>query len=112
MGHYQLRDYEKSIEFFNKDLNFIPTNEKYALILMYNGSSLFELQRYDEAIRTLKDAERACVDKNNLPFIRANLGMAYFAKNEYSNALPYLQAAQPAYPFLAEQINHCLAKNH
>lgn len=107
IAHYQTHDFEKSMEFFNKDLNFMPTNEKYALASMYNGSSLYELKRYDDAIKTLKDAERLCVNQNDLPFIRAHLGLAYFAKEEYANALPYLQAALPAYPFLAGQINYC-----
>lgn len=109
IAHYQTRNFEKSIEFFNKDVNFMPTNEKYAIATMYNGSSLYELKRYDEAIKTLHEAERHCVDQHNLPFIRAHLGLAYFAKNEYANALPYLQAALPAYPFLAGQINYCNA---
>ena len=109
IAHFQTRDFEKSMEFFNKDLNFMPTNEKYALATMYNGSSLYELKRYDEAIKTLKDAERLCVDQHNLPFIRAHLGLAYFAKEEYANALPYLQAAAPSFPFLAGQINYCNA---
>ena len=30
-----------------------------------------------------------------------------FVKEEYANALPYLQSAVSAYPFLAGQINYC-----
>lgn len=107
LAHFQTRDFEKSMEFFDKDLNFMATNEKYAMVTMYNGASLYELKRYDEAIKTLQEAERRCIDKQNLPFIHAHLGLAYFAKEEYANALPYLQSAVSAYPFLAGQINYC-----
>ena len=109
LAHFQTRDFEKSMEFFNKDLNFMPTKDKHAISSMYNGSSLYELKRYDEAIKTLQEAEKLCAEQRDLPFIRAHLGLAYFAKEEYANALPYLQSAVSTYPFLAGQINYCNA---
>ena len=108
LAHYQTKNYEKSIEFFNKDINFIPTEQKMALAEMYNGASLYELKRYDEAIKTLHNAERRCTEKNNLPFIQAHIGLAYFAKKEYANAIPYFKSAMPTYPFLANYINICM----
>lgn len=110
MAHFQTHDYEKSIEFFNKDLNFMATNEKYAMASMYNGASLYELKRYDEAIKTLHTAERVCTNPKDLPFIKAHLGMAYFAKEQYAEAIPYFQAALETYPFLAGQLNYCMSK--
>ena len=110
MAHFQTHDYEKSIEFFNKDLNFMATNEKYAMASMYNGASLYELKRYDEAIKTLQTAERVCTNPKDLPFIKAHLGMAYFAKEQYAEAIPYFQAVIPTYPFLAGQLNYCMSK--
>ena len=110
MAHFQTHDYEKSIEFFNKDLHFMATNEKYAMANMYNGASLYELKRYDEAIKTLQVAERACTNQRDMPFIKAHLGLAYFAKKDYANAIPHLQAALGTYPFLAGQLNYCMAQ--
>lgn len=111
LGYYQNREFEKSIEFFNKDLNFdfTRTNEKMALAYMYNGSALYELKRYDEAINSLKRAEQTCVDKNNLPFIKAHIGMSYFYKNKFADAIPYLQDAVSTYPFLTQLLNVCYA---
>lgn len=110
MAHFQTHDYEKSMEFFNKDLNFMATNEKYALATMYNGASLYELKRFDEAIKTLQTAERVCTNPQNLPFIKVHLALAYFAKEQYAEAIPYFQAVIPTYPFLAGQLNYCMSK--
>lgn len=110
LGHYQNKDYEKCIEFFDKDLGFIPTPEKVMYASMYKGSAYYELGRYNEAITSLNTAEQQCKDKNQLPFIKAHLGLSYFAKGDYNNAIPQLQAALPVYPFLANQLNTCLAR--
>lgn len=112
LAYYQEREYEKSIEFFTKDLNmeFNLTEEKRALGYMYNGSSLYELKRYEEAITVLKNAETYCVDQKNMPFIKANMGLAYFADKKYAEAIPYLKECVSAYPFLVDYLNVCNAK--
>lgn len=111
LGYFQNKEFEKSIEFFDKDMNyeFTRTKEKLALIYMYNGSSLYELKRYDEAITTLKKAEQTCVDKGNIPFIKAHLGLSYFYNKNYAEAIPYLQEATSSYPFLTQALNECYA---
>jgi tetratricopeptide (TPR) repeat protein len=109
LGHYQIKDYEKCIEYFDKDMGFLPTQDKLMYAAMYKGSALYELGRYNEAITSLITAEQQCTDRNQLPFIKAHLGLSYFAKGDYNNAIPQLQAALPVYPFLANQLNTCLA---
>lgn len=109
LGHYQNKDYEKCIEFFDKDMTFLPTQDKVMYASMYKGSAFYELGRYNEAISSLITAEQQCTNKSQLPFIKAHLGLSYFAKGDYNNAIPQLQAALPAYPFLANQLNTCLA---
>ena len=108
LAHYQTKDYEKSIEFFNKDVGFIPSEQKVALAQMYNGASLYELKRYDEAVKTLQDAEKRCTDKNNLSFIQAHIGLSYLEQKEYAKAIPYFKNVIPTYPFLANQLNFCM----
>lgn len=109
LGHYQNKNLEKSIEFFDKDMNFIPTQDKIMYACMYKGAALYELGRYNEAINSLSIAEQQCTDRNHLPFIKAHLGLSYFAKGDYKNAAPQLQAALPVYPFLINQLNTCMA---
>ena len=111
IGHYNHKDYAEAIDFFNKDIDFIPTQDKLTIASMYKGSACYELGKYDEAISSLTTALRMCNKNENLPFINANLGLSYFAKKDYSKAIPHLQAALPVYPFLANQLNICQSLN-
>lgn len=108
-GYYYTGKYEKSIEFFDKYIGFLPNNEMLGLAIAHKGVALYELKRYDEAIPILQNAEKIC-KANDLPFVRANLGLTYYFKGDYKSAIPYFEASVTSYPQLQGALSDCLRR--
>ena len=71
-----------------------------------------EMQEYDEALNSLRNAESACDKEELRVLITGYLGLTYFEKRMYKEALPYLKEAliyYPTYPDLSEKYSYCEA---
>ena len=87
---YNSGDPTKALEEFDRALNQDPEQEDLPYIYSFKGSCLKDLQRYDEAIQTLKlgcseDEERE--DLHNL------LGFCYFKKEDFQTAIGHFERA-------------------
>lgn len=106
-GAYQNEQYEKTVKFMDMDMKIQQTgSESYPIRIMYKGAALAQLKKYDEAIPILKDAEKRAKDEN-LPFIKAQIGLAYYHKDNYKDAVPYLEACISNYPSLSGLLQKC-----
>lgn len=81
---------ESAIEHFDNALALKPEQEDLPYIYSYKGSCLKDLERVDEAIETLlhgleEDEER--------PDLHNTLGVCYFKKQEYENAISHFKRA-------------------
>lgn len=82
LSYYQLGNYEKSVEIFEKGLEIPKTNKK---ILAFNqGNSYFAMKNYQEAIKKYSLAFTADSNFTKALLNRAN---AYLMANEFQSAL-------------------------
>ena len=75
----------------------------------YLGMILYNTGRYDEAIQKLKEAEIRSRNDQVLAMCKIHLGLAYFEKKMYREALPYLRETYPRHPDLKGRYEYCLA---
>jgi tetratricopeptide (TPR) repeat protein len=100
-GYFQQQKYDKAIRFFTAYLNLWPHNEQIGFAKMYIGASQVNLKQTDAGIQTLQEAAPLVTDVGNKKFIDANLGIAYFNKQSYAQALTHLKNAVDFYPHLS-----------
>jgi tetratricopeptide (TPR) repeat protein len=99
-GYFQQQKYDKAIRFLTSYLNLWPHNELVGVSEMYMGVSQVNLQQVDAGIQTLKEAATLVKDESHKKFIDAQLGLAYFNKQSYAQAIPHMQNAADYYPYL------------
>ncbi|WP_298513639.1 helix-turn-helix domain-containing protein [uncultured Kordia sp.] len=86
--------------------------EAYAMLLMNKGINYYELDKYNESLEILKDAEEESIDQKllkEIPLIYLYQGKAYYSLHQYDLAIVHLQKALEAsenqkidFPFLQE----------
>ncbi|MDR0566562.1 MAG: tetratricopeptide repeat protein, partial [Prevotellaceae bacterium] len=99
-GYFQQQKYDKAIRFLEAYLNLWPHNEHIGFSKMYIGASQVNLKQTDAGIKTLTEAARLVEDEGNKKFVDANLGVAYFNKQDYAKAVEHLKNAADSYPHL------------
>lgn len=112
MANFETQNRQKSIKFLQKDLGFLPTAVGFTVDNTYIGIMQYEMQEYDEALNSLRNAESACDKEELRVLITGYLGLTYFEKRMYKEALPYLKEAliyYPTYPDLSEKYSYCEA---
>ena len=109
LSNFYLRNHERAYEFISKDLNFLVDRDRYCIDNTYLGMILYETGRYDEAIQMLKEAEIRCTNPQVMSMCKCHLGLAYFEKRMYREALPYLRETYPGHPDLKGRYEYCLA---
>lgn len=107
-GYYLSGEYQKAVQFFDKELALWPSPYHIVPSHMYKGASLFYLKRYSEAIRTLGAVEGNC--GNDKPFVFTFLGLSHYNNQDYAKAIPYLQYAVRYYPHLNSMLADCRNK--
>ncbi len=80
---FDLKDYDKSLEYINKAINMKPLNLNYRL---HKINILIELYDYKNALKELKFMEN--IDNNN-PGIYAYESMCYYSIDDYKNSLKF-----------------------
>ena len=111
-GNYQIGQYEESVKFMDKALEFDQDQDRMKMGNEYKGLSLSALKRYGEAAAALKIAESLCKDDNELAFLKANIGLAYYNNKEYANAVTYLQQIIGKYPQLNGALQESMSKKN
>lgn len=111
-GYYQIGQYEESVKFMDKALEFDQDQDRMKMGNEYKGLSLSALKRYGEAAAALKIAESLCKDDNELAFLKANIGLAYYNNKEYANAVTYLQQIIGKYPQLNGALQESMSKKN
>jgi hypothetical protein len=106
-GYFQQQKYDKAIPFLTAYLNFWPVTERIGVTKMYIGASHVNLQQTDVGIQILKEAASLVTNDANRKFINAHLGVAYFNKQDYVQAVNYMKSAVDAYPLLSLYIAQC-----
>lgn len=81
---------ESAIEHFDNALVLKPEQEDLPYIYSYKGSCLKDLERVDEAIETLI---RGLQEDEERPDLHNTLGVCYFKKQEYENAINHFKRA-------------------
>jgi tetratricopeptide (TPR) repeat protein len=111
IGYYYTTRYDKAIEFFSKNINFWGTNEEMVYGFAHIGAAQIEQKKYDAAINNLQQSERINAGKNQniMIFVNANMGVAYYHKKEYAQAIPYLEKSLSQYPHLQGALLHSRA---
>lgn len=111
-GYYYQKKYKKSIELLGKYVYFWPSSgEQIEIAFIFSGLSFLQLKSFDQAIQTLKQAERMTKSPENQLLIFANLGRAYYYKQNYEAALPYLKQGVQKYPELKDILYDCYLKS-
>lgn len=103
-GYFNLKEYEKSIEFFKKSEFYDLNQDQLSTAKMYTGVSQYELNQYDEAVKNLLFAERINNNSNTQSYIQAHIGLSYSKNKQYKEAIPYLEKATGTYPFLRQEV--------
>ncbi len=81
---------EAAIEHFDKALALQPEQEDLPYIYSFKGSCLKDLGRVDEAIEVAKQGLR---EDEERPDLHNTLGVCYFKKQEYKNAIKHFKRA-------------------
>ncbi|OEU47771.1 MAG: hypothetical protein BA862_02995 [Desulfobulbaceae bacterium S3730MH12] len=81
---------ESAIEHFDNALALKPEKEDLPYIYSYKGSCLKDLERVDEAIETLI---RGLQEDEERPDLHNTLGVCFFKKQEYENAINHFKRA-------------------
>ena len=61
------------------------------IAFLFSGLSFSQLKHYDQAIQVFKQAERVVQTPKNKSLLYSNLGSAYYQKQNYKAAIPYLK---------------------
>lgn len=109
-GYYYQHKYKECITIFQKYLNFWPSSGQAVMAMTFTGHALVELQQYDQAINVLKQTENMPGAQDNQSFIQAQLGIAYFNKQAYKEAMVHLKKVVRVYPLLNDMLNRCYAE--
>jgi tetratricopeptide (TPR) repeat protein len=110
-GYFQQQKYSECIRFFTAYVNFWPaSSEQIGLARMHIGASQVNLQKPDAGIQTLKEAATLVKEETNKKFIETHLGMAYFDKQSYAQAITHLKNAVDYYPHLNALIAQAYAR--
>lgn len=109
-GYYQQQKYDKAVRFLTAYLNLWPHNGYVGLAKMYIGASQVNLKQADAGIQMLKEAAALVDDASHKKFIDANLGIAYFNKQDYAQAIVHLKNAADFYPYLHTFISQSYAQ--
>jgi tetratricopeptide (TPR) repeat protein len=99
-GYFQQQKYDKAIRFLTSYLNLWPHDGLVGIAKMYMGVSQVNSQQADAGIQTLKEAATLVKDESHKKFIDTQLGLAYFNKQDYAQAIPHMKNAADAYPHL------------
>jgi len=89
-SYYNGGEYEQAVMAFDQALNQEPEQEDLPYIYSYKASSLKDLERYEEAIATLK---RGCEIDDEREDLYNLLGFCYFKKEEYQTAISHFERA-------------------
>ncbi len=94
-NYHRLKDYESSIEFFNKALDICPSisNDKRSTILRNLGVSYYNLGEFDKSIELLYQASELILDNDQLAEVDHLIASVHMANNDQFNALAYLEKA-------------------
>lgn len=109
-GYFYTKEYEKSIEFFNKAKEYDLSESQNVAVWMFSGVANYELGKNDEAIRLLKTAESIAKDENQRYYIRSNLALAYFKDEKFKEAASYFEQVISKYPYFQGNLNYCYLK--
>lgn len=109
-GYYYQRKYKECVTFLQKYLNFWPSSGQAVIAMTFAGHALVELKMFDQAIQVLKQVENMPEAKGNQSFIQAQLGIAYYNKQAYKEAVVYLKKALNAYPLLNDMLHDCYTR--
>lgn len=109
LANYYLKNHQQAYDYISKDLNFLVDEDRYCIDNTYLGMILYETGRHDEAIQKLKEAEMRCKNPQVLSMCKSFLGLAYFDKRMYREALPYLREMSLAHPDLKDRYEYCMA---
>ncbi|MBQ6726992.1 MAG: hypothetical protein IJQ89_10495 [Bacteroidales bacterium] len=110
--NFHLGNYQQAYEFISKDLDFLVDKDRFCVDNAYLGMILYNTGRYDEAIQKLKEAEIRSRNDQVLDMCKIHLGLAYFEKKMYREALPYLgeiHQLHPEYQEIASKLEYCMA---
>lgn len=81
---------EEALGFFEMALKQDPEKEDLPYIYSYQGNSLKDLERFDEAIEVLK---RGCEEDDEREDLHNLLGFCYFKKEDYLTAISHFERA-------------------
>ena len=81
---------EEALGFFEMALRQDPEKEDLPYIYSYQGNSLKDLERFDEAIEVLK---RGCEEDDEREDLHNLLGFCYFKKEDYLTAISHFERA-------------------
>lgn len=99
-GYFQQQKYKEAILFLNSYIDFWPFPEQIGIAKMHIGAAQVNLQQTDAGIKTLRETMPLITDENHKKFIDAHLGIAYFNKQEYLQAVNHMKNAVDMYPSL------------
>ncbi len=90
ISHYNSAEYRQALESFDRALGQNPEQEDLPYIYSFKGSCLKDLERYDDAIATLK---LGCLEDDEREDLHNLLGFCYFKKQEYMTAIGHFERA-------------------
>jgi tetratricopeptide (TPR) repeat protein len=88
-SYNRLLKYEQSIKSYEKGLQINPDAPFH--VFFYLGSNNFKLQKYDEAINTMKKAQKSMTDEysNSEYSVNFVLATSYYYKKDYKHAIKH-----------------------
>ena len=88
---FRLGDYNESIDYFNKSLEFKLNQTIYVTCLYWKAQALFELNNYDYAINIFNQFKSHPESKKirNFQNLDYNLAYCYFKKKDYDKAIVF-----------------------
>lgn len=90
ISSYNSGNHRQALEEFDRALSQEPEQEDLPYIYSFKGSCLKDLQRYDEAIHTLK---RGCREDDEREDLHNLLGFCYFKKEDFRTAISHFERA-------------------
>ncbi|GHT13145.1 hypothetical protein AGMMS4956_08850 [Bacteroidia bacterium] len=111
VGYFNLRQLDKSIEFFTRDVNFIAPPVEQVNARMMMGEAYMQKGQYNDALQILQTAHNINAqqvgDANAQILIGADMGLCLYYTQNYAGAVPYLEAAINDYPHLMSILQEC-----
>lgn len=90
ISFYNSAEYLQALESFDRALGQNPEQEDLPYIYSFKGSCQKDLERYDDAIETLK---LGCLEDDEREDLHNLLGFCYFKKQEYMTAIGHFERA-------------------